>query len=360
MTLAERAAATGSVITENWARVCRGWLLLRTDPAAALAEIETGLTGARRIDDPIAVAVGLRSLVYARLLRDDLPGAVAAAAALLEDLLARGALANARLLVDVTAVLARRCDHPAWPTLAATVDALPITTLTAAQRDVVPLPDVEAPEIGRHAVISTVRAVLEELRMPDTASPQGEDPRPESAGWIERHGDTCEIGFAGRTVSVRQSKGLADVVRLIEADGREIHCLDLAGAGVEESSTGPVLDDTARRDYERRILELQEEIDEAEVNNDLGRAYKSQVELDALIDHLTAALGVGNKTRSGGGTTERARSAVTHRIRATIRQIEKLNPNLGRHLRHAVNTGTYCSYRPEHPTSWRMRQVISG
>ena len=86
----------------------------------------------------------------------------------------------------------------------------------------------------------------------------------------------------------------------------------------------------------------------------MGRAYKSQVELDAIIDHLTAALGVGNKTRSAGGTTERARSAVTHRIRATIRQVEKVNPNLGRHLRHAINTGTYCSYRPERPTAWRI------
>ncbi len=153
---------------------------------------------------------------------------------------------------------------------------------------------------------------------------------------------------------MRRSKGLDDVVRLIEADGREVHCLDLAGAGVEESSTGPVLDDTARRQYERRIRELQEEIEEAEHDHDLARAYKSQVELDALIDHLTAALGMGNKTRSAGGTVERARSAVTHRIRAAIRQLEKLHPNLGRHLRHAVNTGTYCSYRPEQPTTWRI------
>ncbi len=153
---------------------------------------------------------------------------------------------------------------------------------------------------------------------------------------------------------MRQSKGLDDLVRLIEADGREVHCLDLAGAGVEESSTGPVLDDTARRQYEQRILELQEELDEAELNHDLARTYKSQVELDALIDHLTAALGVGNKTRSAGGTTERARSAVTHRIRAAIRQLEKVNPSLGRHLRHAINTGTYCSYRPEQPTAWRI------
>ena len=108
-----------------------GWLLLRVDPATALPVIEVSLAEARRIDDPIAVAVGLRSLAYSRLLGGDLGGAVAAAGELLDDLLARGALANARLLVDVTAVLAYRSGHPAWPALTATVDALPITTLTA-------------------------------------------------------------------------------------------------------------------------------------------------------------------------------------------------------------------------------------
>jgi hypothetical protein len=45
---------------------------------------------------------------------------------------------------------------------------------------------------------------------------------------------------------------------------------------------------------------------------------------------------------------------VTHRVRSTIRQISKLHPPLGAHLAHAVNTGTYCSYRPERPTSWRV------
>jgi hypothetical protein len=35
-----------------------------------------------------------------------------------------------------------------------------------------------------------------------------------------------------------------------------------------------------------------------------------------------------------------------------IRQITKLHPQLGAHLTHAVNTGTYCSYRPEQPIVW--------
>ena len=97
---------------------------------------------------------------------------------------------------------------------------------------------------------------------------------------------------------------------MITADGREVHCLDLAGAGVEESSTGAVLDDTARRRRERRIRELQEELEEAEHDHDLARACKSQVELDALIDHLTGR-GEGQQARTAGGTVERARSAVT-------------------------------------------------
>lgn len=354
--LAEQAVACRSILTETWARTCQGWLLLRLDPAGSLPVIEASLADARRLDDPIAVAVGLRSLAYARLLCGDLGGAVAAAGELLEDLLARGALSNARLLVDVTAVLAYRSGHPAWPALAATVDALPITTLTASQRDVAPLPEVVVPAIGRHDVIATVRTVLDELAASGAAGPPDTqlDTGPPPTGWIERRGDTIEIGFAGRVVSVRQSKGLDDIVRLIEADGREIHCLDVAGASVEEASTGPVLDDDARRHYERRIRELQEEIDEADHDHDLARTYKGQVELDALIDQLTAALGVGHKTRSAGGTVERARSAVTHRIRAAIRQLEKVNPHLGRHLSHAIRTGTYCSYRPERPTGWRI------
>lgn len=354
--LVDRAAGAGSAITETWARAALGWILLRVDATTALAVVEPGLSEALRIDYPIAVAVNLRSLAYARFLLGDLAGALDAATGLLDDLLARGALSNARLLVDVTAVLAHHYGHPAWVTLAATVDVLPVTTLSAGSRELVPLPHVDVAPIGRRDVIATVRTVLEELTAIASVGPvpTPDEPDHEPTAWIERRGDTAEISFGGRIVSMRQSKGLDDVIRLIEADGREVHCLDLARVGVQESSTGPVLDDAARREYERRIRELQEEIEEAERDNDLARLYKRQVELDTLIDHLSAAMGIGGATRSAGGTVERARSAVTHRIRAAIRQVEKLNPHLGRHLRHAVNTGTYCSYRPEQPTRWRV------
>jgi len=72
------------------------------------------------------------------------------------------------------------------------------------------------------------------------------------------------------------------------------------------------------------------------------------------VEHLTDALGHAGKARRGGDTVERARSAVTHRVRSTIRQLDAVHEPLARHLRHAISTGTYCSY-PEHPVAWDVR-----
>ena len=66
-----------------------------------------------------------------------------------------------------------------------------------------------------------------------------------------------------------------------------------------------MIDATARWRYEQSIRDLHSEIEEAEANSDLARAYKHQAELDALIEHLTAALGRGNRTRRAGGSTAR-------------------------------------------------------
>jgi hypothetical protein len=102
------------------------------------------------------------------------------------------------------------------------------------------------------------------------------------------------------------------------------------------------------------VRELQADIDAAEADNDYARAEKARIELDMLVDHLTAALGLGGRSRRGAGTAERARSAVTQRIRSTIRRLGAAHPELGRHLQASITTGTYCTYRPEHPVDWQL------
>jgi hypothetical protein len=46
---------------------------------------------------------------------------------------------------------------------------------------------------------------------------------------------------------------------------------------------------------------------------------------------------------------------VGWRVRAALRHAAEMHPELGRHLRTAVRTGTWCSYRPEAAIRWDVR-----
>jgi hypothetical protein len=172
---------------------------------------------------------------------------------------------------------------------------------------------------------------------------------------FRRSGDGWEVGFGhGDTVTVRGGKGMDDLARLLAAGGREVHALELAGSPVAEAGHGPALDERARRAYEQRIRDLQEDLDEADAAGDPVRSERARAELDALVDQLASALGLGGRAREAGSAAERARSAVTQRIRSTIRRIGEVDPGLGRHLQGAVRTGTFCSYRPDEPVDWDL------
>lgn len=354
----ERSRLAGSAITECWARTILAWVQVHSRSADAAATLDDALDIARAVDDPIAITIGLRTRAYHALRRNDVPTAAAAAEELLEELIRRGHLTNARMLFDTVAHLAHHLGHPSWERVVATARTLPPTTIVAGE-ELDQLPTTTASPFPRHDAIAAARHLLAELHtMPGTAPPQSADPTPSTTPpTIAEVGDVWEFGFDGHTVAVRSAKGVLDIVRLIKAGGSEIHCLDLAEAGVEQSSVGDVIDARARRDYEQRIRDLQDDINEAEANGDFERAYRHQVELDALIEHLAAALGHRKHARRTTDTAERARSAVTHRVRTTINRIGKLHPTLARHLTHSINTGIYCSYRPEQPTGWEIRSL---
>ncbi|WP_378074712.1 tetratricopeptide repeat protein [Chelativorans intermedius] len=167
-------------------------------------------------------------------------------------------------------------------------------------------------------------------------------------------GGGWRLRFAGREANLPDIKGLRDIQRLIGRAGEEIHCLDLAGREEEAYGGQFILDDKARQSLKLRIRDLQEEIAEAEDMNDPGRAERAREELDQLVEMLSKALGLGGRNRQLGSMSERARTAVTWRIRHAIRKIETLHPDLARHLRTSVRTGTFCAYRPEQPIRWRL------
>ena len=178
-------------------------------------------------------------------------------------------------------------------------------------------------------------------------------PTEASAPSLRRDGEAWTATYDGRTVVLRDRKGIADLARLLTAPGTEVHCLELIG-GSDLGGPGPALDERARREYERRIRDLQADIDEARSANDPHRAERAEAELDALVEQLSEAFGLGGRVRTTGSAAERARSTVTARIRAAIRGVAEVHPELGRHLDNAVRTGTWCAYRPESESAWSV------
>jgi hypothetical protein len=171
---------------------------------------------------------------------------------------------------------------------------------------------------------------------------------------FRRDGESWLLAFDGSAVQLSDAKGIRDLAQLLAQPEARIHCLELAGRSAEPTADATVLDERARRELAARLRELEAAIDDADACNDRGRAEAARAELDQLVSALSGALGLGGRARSLGSAAERARSAVTWRIRSAIRKIGAVHPALGRHLDHAVRTGTWCTYTPEKTVDWAL------
>jgi hypothetical protein len=161
------------------------------------------------------------------------------------------------------------------------------------------------------------------------------------------------ITYAGRAVQLRDTKGLRDLAVLLGRPGRDIAVHELTG-----TPTGPrngefeLVDRTAIDAYRRRLLDLEQVMADAREMHDPVRVERAVLERDALIDELATVTGLGGRSRRTGSDTERMRKAVGNRIRQALGRIEELYPELGRHLRVSVRTGTFCRYEPDRDVHW--------
>jgi predicted ATPase len=228
------------------------------------------------------------------------------------------------------------------------------------------------PEPRDHARLDRLRAALEQALGPepfaaafgagrarswsDAVADALHAPRPGAAVDVvlRREGDVWTLSRGGRHVRLRDSKGLQYLATLIASPGRDVHVLELAGGSVDEPAS-ELLDDTARTAYRRRLAELEEDLEEAERFADPERVARLQDERDALYEELSSAIGLGGRPRLSASSAERARKAVTNRLRDTLVRVEQEDPELGAHLRASVRMGSVCAYRPEPRSPWSLR-----
>jgi TolB-like protein len=162
---------------------------------------------------------------------------------------------------------------------------------------------------------------------------------------------TWKISFEGSTVLTPELKGFYDIQKMLGRPHEIYHCAELMGSAKDDSGE-KLIDEKARRQYQKKILDLQSEMEESEHLSDFMRLETLQEEYDQLIEHLSGSLNLRGRIRETGGTVEKARSAVTWRIRNAIARIEQYHPTLGAHLSNAVKTGTLCSYKPDRNILW--------
>jgi tetratricopeptide (TPR) repeat protein len=166
---------------------------------------------------------------------------------------------------------------------------------------------------------------------------------------FRREGDYWSIGFEGRTVRLRDLKGLQHLARLLGAPGREFHVLDLVAAERSPGAgdAGVMLDAQAKEAYRRRLVEIEQDLEEAQVLGDGERAAQAEVERDFLAREIARAVGLGGRDRRASSDSERARASVTRAIRQAMARIRDHHPTLAEHLDRTIRTGTTCGYLPD-------------
>ena len=172
-------------------------------------------------------------------------------------------------------------------------------------------------------------------------------PVPKSAASLRRVGDMWEVGYGGRTAYVRDVKELHDLAALLARPGVELTAIDLVVA------TGG----QHRPDANGSTVLRSRHTATASLNLPTISPMRSGTTiLDVPAERAMSASGswpscvarpTGRTARTLGVTTaERARKAVTARIRDAIRRIAEVMPDLGAHLDRSVRTGNTCRYDP--------------
>lgn len=201
--------------------------------------------------------------------------------------------------------------------------------------------------------------------------------RPLEESVFMRQGDYWTIRYQGQTAILKATRGLDCLGCLLRRPGRDVHVTELVGIPIDlpaptllgglwevsghavtagHQACDTILDGQAKAEYKQRIDQLRNDLEEAERFNDSYRAAKARTEMDAIAEQLAAAVGLGGRDRRSSSEAERARSAITKRIKEAINRIAEVIPPLGCHLAARIKTGYFCSYNPhpDRPVAWKF------
>ena len=125
-----------------------------------------------------------------------------------------------------------------------------------------------------------------------------------------------------------------------------------------QSDTGPLLDEDAVRSYHTRLIEIDEELEEARANNDLSKIKALRSEKEWIISECAKAKGRGGVIRKLGDDRNKVRNRVGNAIRRVLGKIKQFDRPLSEHLEKPIlNLGHTLSYIPRDGSRWSSTPV---
>lgn len=174
--------------------------------------------------------------------------------------------------------------------------------------------------------------IAELQRQPAIATPSQAVATPAGdSATFKQSGDYWEIQFGTDQLRLKDLRGLAYIAHLLRNPGREFHARQMVALFETHEASD--------RMATQQLIDLHEELTDAEAGNDLGRA----AQLRARIDELGALW----NTSSEAQVNERARISVTKRISIAMKRMSAHCPGLVRYLEATIKTGNFCGYRPD-------------
>lgn len=163
-----------------------------------------------------------------------------------------------------------------------------------------------------------------------------DEPAGSRNGAFSRRSGGWDLSYAGRSAHVADMAGVAHLASLVAAPGRPLHVLDLT-----ESQSAAWLRERLVAECRSRLGGLLDAPTQDPFAASLARAEQDR--LDAELASLT------DGAPTAGEVVDRARRLVTIRTRVALEAIDDALPELGRHLRRSIRTGTFCMYEPGRP-----------
>lgn len=229
------------------------------------------------------------------------------------------------------------------------------------RRRAAPADEVRADQLERRAALRASRMGIALPREPDWFSSGPQSARsvePNRVAQFERLSVGWRVVIGNQATILNDRVGLSYLAELLLRPREGVHVLSLVCGSMVEArgSSEPVLDEAALRAYRRRVRELTALLSDSHLNGPDRQRHNR--EFVSLTKEIRSSTGLGGRTRRFTDSAERARTAVRKALLRAVSDIEGAVPDLGRHLRASLTTGTTCSYTPQ--PGWMISIRTSG